>query len=145
MFELANCSLYELPKREGPSTYIATVFLISSSKTNKTSNKEYIGALRYKDLVLCAVGALAMLFFWRWHLAGEVPPDFKSRKSWYKTKLLVGKNKDSKITYPTQYQDVIRAFEESGITSKKVTHASRKQGAGLADEHGVAESHVSYH
>ena len=63
MFELANCSLYKLLKRKSPSTYIATVFLISSSKTNKTSNKEYIGALCHKDLVLCAVGALAMLFF----------------------------------------------------------------------------------
>ena len=145
MLELANCSLLELLEREGPSTCIATIFLLSGGKTNKTSNKEYIGALRHKDLVLYAIGALAMLFFQQWHLAGEAPPNFKSRKSWYKTKLLVGKNKDSKITYPTQYQDVIHAFEESGIVSKKVTHAPRKQGAGLADEHGVAESHVSYY
>ena len=63
MFKLANCSLYKLLKREGPSIYIATVFLISSSKTNKTSNKEYIGTLYYKDLVLYAISALAMLFF----------------------------------------------------------------------------------
>ena len=123
MLELADCSLYELPEREGPSTCIATTFLLSGSKTNKTSNKEYIGALRHKDPVLCAVGALAMLFFWRWHLARDAPPNFKSRKSWYKTKLLVGKNKDSKITYPTQYQDFIRAFEESSIVSQKVTYA----------------------
>jgi hypothetical protein len=39
----------------------------------------------------------------------------------------------------------MRAFEESGITSKKVTHAPRKQGAHSADEHGVGESHVSYY
>ena len=123
MLELADCSLYKLLEREGPSTCLATIFLISSGKTNKTGNKEYIGALRYKDPILCAVGALAMLFFQRWHLSGEAPPNFKSRKSWYKTKLLVGKNKDLKITYPTQYQDVIRAFEESDIVLQKVTHA----------------------
>src|SRR5947208_9320817 len=145
MLELADCSLYELPEREGPSTCTATIFLLGGGKTNKTGNKEYMGALRHKDPILCVVGALAILFFWRWHLAGEAPPNFKSRKSWYKTKLLVGKNKDSKITYPTQYQDVIRAFEESGIVSQKVTHAPRKQGANAADEHGVAESHVSYY
>ena len=126
MLELANCSLLELLEREGPSTYIATIFLLSSGKTNKTGNKEYISALRHKDLVLYTIGALAMLFFQQWHLAGKAPPNFKSKKSWYKTKLLVGKNKDSKITYPTQYQDVMHAFEESGIISKKVTHAPRK-------------------
>ena len=144
MLELADCLLFELLEREGPSACIATIFLLGSGKTNKTSNKEYIGALRHKDPVLCTVGALAMLFFWQWHLAGEAPPDFKSRKSWYKTKLLVGKNKDSKITYPTQYQDVIHAFEESGIISKKVTHAPRKQGANSANEHSVAKGYVSY-
>ena len=65
MLELANYSLYKLLEREGPSTCLATIFLIGGGKTNKTSNKEYIGALRYKDPILCAVGALAILFFWR--------------------------------------------------------------------------------
>ena len=145
MLELADCSLYKLPEREGPSTCIATIFLLGSSKTNKTGNKEYIGALHYKDPVLCTVSTLAILFFWQWHLGGKVLPNFKSRKSWYKTKLLVGKNKDLKITYPTQYQDVIRAFEESGIISKKVTHTPRKQGTLAADEHRVSESYISYY
>ena len=63
MLELADCSLYKLLKREGPSTCTATIFLLGSGKTNKTSNKEYIGALCYKDPVLCTVSALAMLFF----------------------------------------------------------------------------------
>ena len=73
-----------------------------------------------------------------------MPPNFKSRKSWYKTKLLVGKNKDLKITYLTQYQDVIYAFEELGITLKKVTYALQKQSASYTNEHSVAKGYVSY-
>jgi len=63
MLKLADCSLLKLLEKEGLSTCIATIFLLGGGKTNKTGNKEYISALRHKDLVLYTIGALAMLFF----------------------------------------------------------------------------------
>ena len=63
MLKLANCSFFELLEKESSFIYIIIIFLLSSNKTNKTSNKEYISTLYYKNLVLCTISALAMLFF----------------------------------------------------------------------------------
>ena len=45
------------------------------------------------------MGALAQYLFWRFELAGEPPLDFQTRKSWYKTKLLLGKVAGEELLY----------------------------------------------
>lgn len=138
--ELADLSLDEMPKSEGPSACFAVQYMITGGKTNKTGKKDFMAAIRHKDPTLCSMGALAQLLFWRWHLAGEAIPDFSSRTSWYNTKLLVGKDKKVKISYPTQYADTWRVFEEAGILSYTITHAARGSAAMSADKAGVNES-----
>jgi hypothetical protein len=36
-----------------------------------------MGSLRHKDPLFYTKGALAQLFFWRWHITGEAPPSFR--------------------------------------------------------------------
>jgi hypothetical protein len=92
--ELADLSLLDYPAAEGPTTCGCLVSLLQDSKMNKTARKEFIGALRHKDPLLCTQGALAQLFFWRWHVAGEAPPTFRYRSDWYRIKVLVGQDRE---------------------------------------------------
>jgi len=48
------------------------------------------------------MGALAQYLFWRFELAGEPPLDFRTRKSWYKTKLLLGRVVGEELLYNAQ-------------------------------------------
>ena len=61
--ELADLSLLDYPATEGPTTCGCLVSLLQDGKMNKTARKEFMGALRHKDPLLCTQGALAQLFF----------------------------------------------------------------------------------
>ena len=117
--ELADLALLSYPTSEGPTPCRAVVFTISKGKTNKSGKKQFMGALRHKNLLLCSQGAMAQYFFARWSLAGERPPDFRSRRSWYRTKLLVARagKEDEQVSYPAQYEAMWRAFAAAGIHS----------------------------
>jgi hypothetical protein len=141
--ELADMSLLEFPREEGPTPCFALIFLLSNGKTNKTGKKQFMGALRHHDPLLCTQGALAQYLFWRWHISGEQPPSFQRRQNWYRTKMLVGRHKNEAISYPTQLEDVYRAFLTAGVTSVKKTHAMRGCGARGAELHSVSEKQVS--
>ncbi|KAF5702735.1 high-osmolarity-induced transcription factor [Fusarium mundagurra] len=75
--ELADLSLLDYPSSEGPTPCGCLVTLLRDGKLNKTAKKEFMGALRHKDPLFCTQGALAQLFFWRWHVAGEPSPSFR--------------------------------------------------------------------
>ena len=57
--------------------------------------------------------------------------------------MLVGKDKNEQISYPTQLDNIFRAFVAAGILSVKKTHAMRGCGARGAELHGVSEKQVS--
>jgi hypothetical protein len=99
--ELADLSLLDYPPSEGPSPCGCLVSLLQDGKLNKTARKEFMGALRHKDPLFCTQGALAQLLFWRWHIAGEAPPSFRRRKDWYRIKVLVGRDREQELSYPT--------------------------------------------
>lgn len=143
--ELADLALLTYPSSEGPTPCQAVVFTISRGKTNKSGKKQFMGALRHKDPLLCSHSAMAQYFFTRWSLGGEAPPNFRSRRSWYRTKLLVarpGKEKEQ-LSYPAQYEAVWRAFAAAGIHSVKKTHAMRGCGVRSGELHGVDEEQAS--
>ena len=99
--ELADLSLLDYPPSEGPTLCSCLVSLLQDGKMNKTARKEFMGALRHKDPLFCTQGALAQLFFWRWHVAGEAPPTFRRRQDWYRIKVLVGRDREQELSYPT--------------------------------------------
>jgi hypothetical protein len=80
MLELADMSLIEYPKVEGPMPCFAVVVQITNGKMNKTGKKQFMGALRHRDPMLCTQSALAQYFFWRWHISGEQLPSFRRKQ-----------------------------------------------------------------
>jgi hypothetical protein len=57
--ELVDLSLLDYLAVEGPTTCGYLVSLLQDGKMNKTAWKEFMGALRHKDPLLCTQGALA--------------------------------------------------------------------------------------
>lgn len=111
-------------------------------KTLPVGAVDYTAILRHKDPLLCPVSSLAKYLFVRYELNHEKPPDLTDRKSWYTTKLLLGKDPTAPLSYETQAQWIRKAFNEAGISSKKVTHTMRGASARYADAYGVPEDQV---
>lgn len=141
--ELADLSLLDYPQSEGPTLCSCLVSLLQDGKLNKTARKEFMGALRHKDPLFCTQGALAQLFFWRWHVAGEAPPSFRQRKDWYRIKVLVGRDREQELSYPTQLQETWRIFGAAGLVAAKKTHLPRRVGAQDAETHGSSLAQIS--
>ena len=141
--ELADLSLLDYPATEGPTPCSCLVSLLRDGKLNKTARKEFMGALRHRDPLLCTQGALAQLLFWRWHIAGEAPPSFRRRQDWYRIKVLVGQDREEEISYATQLQETWRIFGAAGLVSAKKTHLPRRVGAQDAETHGTSLAQIS--
>jgi hypothetical protein len=141
--ELADLSLLDYPPAEGPTLCGCLVALLQDGKMNKTARKEFMGSLRHKDPLFCTQGALAQLFFWRWHIAGEAPPSFRRRQDWYRIKVLVGRDREQELSYPTQLQETWRVFGAAGLVASKKTHLPRRVGAQDAETHGTSLAQIS--
>lgn len=141
--ELADLSLLEYPAAEGPTSCNCLVSLLQDGKMNQTARKEFMGSLRHKDPLLCTQGALAQLFFWRWHIAGEEPPSFRRRRDWYKIKVLVGQDREQELSYPTQLQETWKALAAAGVASVLKTHLPRSSGSQHAENKGAAYAQIS--
>src|SRR5437016_59232 len=100
MVRLPDLSVLQYPggdDGEGPMPCFAVVYQLGAGKTLKARSKaRFMGALRHKKPLLCTMGALAQYFFHRWHIAGEMPPNFQRREDWYDIVLLAGKDPSSK-------------------------------------------------
>ncbi|KAJ9419092.1 hypothetical protein QL093DRAFT_2353957 [Fusarium oxysporum] len=138
-----HLSLLDYPSSEGPSPCGCLVTLLQDGKLNKTAKKEFMGALRHKDPLFCTQGALAQLFFWRWHVAGEPSPSFRRRQDWYRIKVLVGRDREQELSYPTQLQETWRIFGAAGLMASKKTHLPRRVGAQDAETHGTSLAQIS--
>lgn len=144
--DINELSQVTLAASEGASPCRALILTMSHGKTNKFGKVQYMGAIRHRDVLRCTMGALAMYLVWRWHLSGEAFPDFRSRKSWYRTKLLSAGPSKTKtpLSYPAQYEATWKAFALAKIHSVQKTHVMRGAGARSAELHGVSESQVSF-
>ena len=124
--ELPDLSAIELPD-EGMTECICALLAMSRGKMNKYGRMQYMGAVRNKDVDICPVGALALYFFYRWHISGEPFPTFRRRSDWYRVKVLVGSNREKPMAYPTQLECTNAAFEKSKITStSKTMHQGKR-------------------
>jgi hypothetical protein len=110
---------------------------------NRTAKKEFMGSLRHRDPLLCTQGALAQLFFWRWHVAGEPAPTFRHRQDWYNIKVLVGSDRMQELSYRTQLEETWRVFGAVGLAAEKKTHLPRRAGAQEAETHGTSLTQIS--
>jgi hypothetical protein len=62
-------------KDEGFSECPVLVVRMDHGKTTKFGTLQYAGTIRHRDHRVCAFGALAMYFFYRWHITNEDFPD----------------------------------------------------------------------
>lgn len=141
--ELADLSLLDYPSTEGPTPCGCLVSLLQDGKMNKTAKKVFMGSLRHKNPLLCTQGALAQLFFWRWHVAGEPPPSFRRRQDWYRIKVLVGQHREEELSHSTQLQETWRIFGAVGLSTAKKTHLPRRFGAPDAETYGTSLAQIS--
>ena len=141
--KLADLSFLNYPPTEGPTQYGCLVSLLQDSKINKTARKEFMGSLRYKNPLFCTQGALAQLFFWRWHVAGEPPPSFRRRQDWYRIKVLISQKREEELSYSIQLQDTWRIFGVVGLSTAKKTHLPRRVGAQDAETYSASLAQIS--
>ena len=108
-------------------------------KTNTMGQQEWSGVLRHKNPLDCAIGSIALFFFYRWQVQGIAAPDFSSRRAWYFDMLSPGKsatsdNKTSKTTF-TSCMKAGLAF--LGVAATHFMHFMRVFGVYLAGEFHV--------
>ena len=144
--EFADMFLMEFPK-EGSQPCHCWIFMIDNGKTNDTGKRQYLGAMRHKDVLFCSQGALAQYLYHRFHVAAghsEAWPDFKLPALWDTIKLLRGGTKDP--THPlddtTQRKWIRDTFEAIGHAGTQTSHSGRKSGTLWADIAGVSEEEV---
>jgi hypothetical protein len=141
--EFADMFVMEFPN-EGSQPCHCWIFMIDNGKTNNTGKRQYLGAMRHKEVLFCSQGALAQYLFHRFHLAGHPWPDFKSPALWDRIKLLRGGTKDA--THPldatTQRHWIRETFKKIGHASSQTSHSGRKSGAQWAEIAGVSEEEV---
>ena len=114
---------------EGPQQCLAVVMNLRQGKTNKYGRLEYNGMFRNKDVRICGVGALAMWFFWRFHVMNEPCPDFSDPKAWFHIKVIPSpKNSKEEYDYNAHYSAISKAFDALKICSTNKAHAARHAG-----------------
>jgi Centromere DNA-binding protein complex CBF3 subunit, domain 2/Transcriptional activator of glycolytic enzymes len=142
--ELSKLSVHLLGGEEFVGSWTPCLILkITDGKTLESGHKDYTGILRHKDPVACPLTSLAFYLFWRFDIDGESLPDFNSRQSWYRRRLIAGKQEGwNSLSYETQALWIRRAFAEAGIHSSKVTHTMRGSSARIAEAQGISEDQI---
>ncbi|OBZ80450.1 hypothetical protein A0J61_11501, partial [Choanephora cucurbitarum] len=105
----------------------ALVLLMREGKTNHTGRSEYAATIRHKDYKICAFGAIAFYFFYRWQIMNEEFPDLSKNELWFDIKILKGnKGITNENDYSTQYKSICKVLDACGINSQKKIHAGRE-------------------
>ena len=104
--------------------------------------REYVAAVRHKNVLLCVMSQLAFYFFYRWNIVREETPRFQQRQQWYLHHLLRGDHIARPLSYAVQLQWTNRVFQTTNVSTLKKTHAGRGGGANEAIESGASEGHV---
>ncbi|KAE8227094.1 hypothetical protein CF326_g7615 [Tilletia indica] len=145
--ELSDFYSAELPHSK-PHPSIVVVSTQLKSKSNRDARPERGVAARHRDVEVCAVGAFAQYLFYRFHVKSEPIPDFSSRDSWYRIKLLVDddtKDNTVGVTWAVQAGLLRQAFDKCSVSSSHLTHAMRSGGAQFASAAGCTEDAIRKH
>ncbi|KAG2212027.1 hypothetical protein INT45_010435, partial [Circinella minor] len=142
--ELADLFTMHFPE-EGHSPCPVLIFHSEFGKTTTSGNRNYFATIRHRDVCVCAFGALAFYFFYRFHVSGEPFPDFSTSENWFKIKMLKGCDRFQDMAYTTQNDEIHRAFNACDITSLHTTHAGHGSGARDAELHGASEDSLRRH
>ncbi|KAG2211522.1 hypothetical protein INT45_009793 [Circinella minor] len=130
---------------EGHSPCSVLIFHSGFGKTTTSGNHNYFTTIRHHNVRVCAFGALAFYFFYRFHVSGEPFPDFSTSENWFKIKMLKGCDRFQDMAYTTQNDAIRCAFNACDIASLHTTHAGHGSGARDAELHGASEDSLCRH
>ena len=90
-------------------------------------------AMRFKDVLLCPIGALAFHLFYRFTISGEMepPPDFTDNSAWFDIKLYTDctlANRTKGIGASVYGDSIGRVFKVLNMRTKHTAHIGRKLG-----------------
>jgi hypothetical protein len=90
---------------------------------------EYGHLVRHKNYEACALSALAMFLFQRFHVDGETPPVFVNKAYWndYLTPTS-SSNVTTELSYSSWNNAMNSAYSALNITWTKTTHVYRASG-----------------
>ncbi|KAG2221972.1 hypothetical protein INT45_010496 [Circinella minor] len=109
-------------------------------KMNQHGRLEYGAVIRHGSIELCPLGVVAFHFFCRWHMENEPSPEFTSRQDWYDTHVLKGLVRTKPITYNTQRNGYMEAFNAVGVNSSKIAHINRKSAFRVVADQDVPDN-----
>ena len=86
MIELSDLSTV-FAEKEGANGCELLVLTLGEGKTNKYGRYTRSAIMRHRDVEMCAIGALALYLFSRYH-RGETFPTFGQREDWFFEKVI---------------------------------------------------------
>jgi hypothetical protein len=84
-----------------------------------------------------------MHFVHRYHVQGEMRPDFADRSSWYNIPLI--RRTDGALSYTNQRDSVLEALNNYDINCSKKTHLGRDVSVTVCTQAGLPENSMKRH
>ncbi|KAF8467061.1 hypothetical protein DFH94DRAFT_817762 [Russula ochroleuca] len=151
ILQWSNLFVSEIPMDDISSGFRVPVLaaLADNAKHNKDGQVDEHGALCHRNVDLCPVGAIAMMFFSYFHILSlPVPcfePDFTNRsygeygyRSWYEYYVFSGERVNKQMSYDNHRDRVKLIHLSNDVNISKVTHAARPFAAQTARSHGAS-------
>ncbi|KAG1169051.1 hypothetical protein G6F70_008730 [Rhizopus microsporus] len=125
--DMESCDLFPLGfKDDGFSEFPVLVLRLDHGKALKERIK-YAGTIRDRDHRMCAFGALALYFFYRWHITNEGFPCFNTNMDWFNLKIFKGVDCNKSLTYTAHYAATICAFDVCSVSISGATEVQLRR------------------
>ena len=99
--------------------------------------------MRYRNPMLCTIGALAQYLFQHQYISSELAPSFQQKQDQYQLKVLIGASPIEELVYIMQYNSYFNALYRASVSIESITYITRKKGAQEAERLGVLDLQVS--
>ncbi len=130
-------------KIEGNDVKVIAI-VIDKSKSNQFKRAEHASFIRSLNPLLCPVGSIAFVLFYRWYFTDDRFPNLYNNSEWYDMLLLPGeKNICKKMDYSAHLLGVKTILKGCDIdTGKCFTHVPRKTAARLLNQKECSDEQV---
>jgi len=125
--------------------------LADNAKHNQHGRVDEHGVIRHHQVELCAVGALALMFFGHFHVLDRPPPSFApdfankqygeyGHREWYSNYVFYAGSTTKEMSYDNHHERITVMHKKNNIDITKKTHAGRHYAALTARAHGASTS-----
>ena len=129
--EILDLFTFEFPS-EGPTYCLPLIFTTRTRKQNQYGRLKTIRALQNQKPFIYILNGLAFYLLYRQDQTNKPFPNFQSRLAQYNTRLMKATTRvraasrmaTASFLYGSQWNQVVKAFEYTGITLQKKTYVS---------------------